>query len=90
MSAMAVIEALEEGQSRVEEFREELGKVRHAIDNTDTALAIAAEGLHVAEEALEEARKALPVIITVTVVVTAAAVGVYFWRKRKNSQHPDL
>ncbi len=83
---MAVIEALEEGQTRVEEFREELGKVRHALDNTDTALAIAEEGLQIAEDAIEEARRALPVIITVTAVVTAAAVGVYVWRRRKKAQ----
>jgi len=33
----------------------------------------------------------MPVIITVSVVVTAAAVGVYFWRKRKEThQESDL
>lgn len=83
---MAVIEALEDGQAHVEGFREELGKVRHALDNTDTALAIAEEGLHVAEDAIQEARRAMPVIITVTVVVTAAAIGVYAWRRRKKNQ----
>lgn len=88
---MAVMEALSEGQAKVEDFREELGKVRHALDNTDAVLGIADEGLQIAEEAIEEARKAMPVIITVSVVVTAAAVGVYFWRKRKKThQESDL
>jgi sugar/nucleoside kinase (ribokinase family) len=82
---MAVIEALEEGQARVEGFRAELGKVRHALENTDTALAIAEEGLQVAEDAIEEARRAMPVIITVAVVVTAAAIGVYVWRRREKN-----
>ena len=31
---MSVIDALSEGQLRVEEFRDELGKVRHVLDNT--------------------------------------------------------
>ena len=35
---MSVIDALSEGQLRVEEFRDELGKVRHVLDNTDAVL----------------------------------------------------
>ena len=86
---MAVMEVLSESQERVEDLREELGKVRHALDNTDAVLGIAAEGLELAEEAIEEARRAMPVIITVAVVVTAVAVGVYFWRKRTSDSAAD-
>ena len=35
--AMSVIDALSEGQVRAEEFRDELGKVRHVLD-TDAVL----------------------------------------------------
>ena len=40
---MSVIDALSEGQVRVEEFRDELGKVRHVLDNTDAVLGMADE-----------------------------------------------
>ena len=52
---MSVIDALSEGQLRVEEFRDELGKVRYVLDNTDAVLEMADETLQSAEEALEEA-----------------------------------
>ena len=83
---MTVMETLSESQDRVEEFREELGKVRHALDNTDAVLGVAEGGLELAEEAIEEARRALPVIVTVTVVVTAVVVGAYLWRRRSKSK----
>ena len=40
---MSVIDALNEGQVRVEDFRDELGKVRHVLDNTDAVLGMADE-----------------------------------------------
>jgi len=86
---MSVIDALSEGQLRVEEFRDELGKVRHVLDNTDAALGMADETLRAAEEALEEARRAMPVIIAVAVVTTAAAVGIYLWRRRSSDREKN-
>ena len=86
---MSVIDALSEGQLRVEEFRDELGKVRHVLDNTDAALGIADETLRAAEEALEEARRAMPVIIAVAVVTTAAVVGIYLWRRRSSDREKN-
>ena len=83
---MSVIAALSEGQVRVEEFRDELGKVRHVSDNTDAVLGMADETLQAAEEALEEARRAMPVIIAVAVVTTAAVVGIYLWRRRSSDR----
>jgi|TARA_B100001093_G_scaffold191045_1_gene183549 sugar/nucleoside kinase (ribokinase family) len=83
---MSVIDALSEGQVRVEEFRDELGKVRHVLDNTDVVLGMADETLQAAEEALEEARRAMPVIIAVAVVTTAAVVGIYLWRRRSSDR----
>lgn len=84
---MSVIDALSEGQVRVEEFRDELGKVRHVLDNTDAVLGMADETLHAAEEALEEARRAMPVIIAV--VTTAAVVGIYLWRRRSSDREKN-
>ena len=86
---MSVIDALSEGQLRVEEFRDELGKVRHVLDNTDAVLEMADETLQSAEEALEEARRAMPVIIAVAVVTTAAVVGIYLWRRRSSDREKN-
>ena len=86
---MSVIDALNEGQVRVEDFRDELGKVRHVLDNTDAVLAMADETLQAAEEALEEARRAMPVIIAVAVVTTAAVVGIYLWRRRSSDREKN-
>ena len=86
---MSVIDALSEGQVRLEEFRDELGKVRHVLDNTDAVLGMADETLHAAEEALEEARRAMPVIIAVAVVTTAAVVGIYLWRRRSSDREKN-
>ena len=86
---MSVIDALSEGQLRVEEFRDELGKVRHVLDNTDAALGMADETLQAAEEALEEARRAMPVIIAVAVVTTAAVVGIYLWRRQSSDREKN-
>ena len=86
---MLVIDALSEGQLRVEEFRDELGKARHVLDNTDAVLVMADETLQAAEEALEEARRAMPVIIAVAVVTTAAVVGIYLWRRRSSDREKN-
>ena len=86
---MSVIDALSEGQLRVEEFRDELGKVRHVLDSTDAVLGMADETLQAAEEALEEARRAMPVIIAVAVVTTAAVVGIYLWRRRSSDREKN-
>ena len=86
MRVVAVIEALSEGQARVEGFRHELGKVRHALDNTDSVLAVADESLQIAEEVIDEARRVLPAIVMATAVIAVAAIGVYLWRKRDKDQ----
>ncbi len=86
---MSAIDALSEGQVRVEEFRDELGKVRHVLDNTDAVLGMADETLQAAEEALEEARRAMPVIIAVAVVTTSAVVGIYLWRRRSSDREKN-
>ena len=84
---MALMEAIADGQVRVETLREELGKVRHALDNTDAVLGVADNSLEIAEEVIEEARKVLPVIIAVGVAITATAVTVYLLRRRNHSKH---
>ena len=84
---MALMEAIADGQVQVETLREELGKVRHALDNTDAVLGVADNSLEIAEEVIEEARKVLPVIIAVGVAITATAVTVYLLRRRNHSKH---
>ena len=84
---MALMEAIADGQVRVETLREELGKVRHALDNTDAVLGVADNSLEIAEEVIEEARRWMPVIIAASVAITATAVTVYFLRKRNHSKH---
>ena len=38
---------------------------------------------------LEEARRAMPVIIAVAVVTTAAVVGIYLWRRRSSDREKN-
>lgn len=83
---MALLDTIADGQVRVESLREELGKVRHALDNTDAVLGVADEGLIIAEEVIQEARKIMPVLIAVSVAITATAVTVYFLRKRSHDK----
>lgn len=84
---MAILEAINENQHRVEDLREQLDKVRHALDNTDAVLGVADEGLIIAEDVIEEARRAMPAIIAVTIALTATAATIYFLRKRKERQN---
>lgn len=83
---MAVMEALADTHHRVEDVREQLDKVRHALDNTDAVLGVADNSLEIAEEVIEEARKVMPVVIAVTIGITATAAAVYFLRKRNHQQ----
>ena len=87
VSDMAVLEAIVDGQHRVDDLRVDLGKVRRALDNTDAVLGIADEGLVIAEDVVEEARKAMPVIIVATALITAAAIGVVIYRRRHADHH---
>jgi hypothetical protein len=81
---MAVLEAIADSHHRVEDLRDQLDKVRHALDNTDAVLGVADNGLEIAEDVMEEARRAVPVIITMTALITAGAVGLYVYRRRRN------
>ena len=84
---MALMEVIADGQVRVETLREELGKVRHALDNTDAVLGVADNSLEIAEEVIEEARKVLPVLIAVTIAITATAATIYLLRKRNQNKN---
>ena len=84
---MALMEAIADGQVRVETLREELSKVRHALDNTDAVLGVADNSLEIAEEVIEEARRLMPVIVAVSVAITATAATVYLLRKRNQNKN---
>ncbi len=81
---MAVLETIADSHHRVEDLRDQLDKVRHALDNTDALLGVADNGLEIAEDVMEEARRAVPVIIAATALITAGAVGIYVYKRRHN------
>jgi len=88
---MAILEAINDSQHRVEDLRDQLDKVRHALDNTDAVLGVADEGLEIAEDVIEEARRAMPVIVAVTIALTATAATIYFLRRRNHPrQEPNV
>lgn len=85
---MAVMEAIADSHHRVDELRTDLGKVRRALDNTDAVLGIADDGLEVAEDVIEEAKRAMPIMVAATALITLAAVGVFVYRRRQNHHEP--
>jgi hypothetical protein len=58
---MALLEAVESSQGRVNDLRHELEKARVALDRTDAVLATADEGLMKAESAIVTTKKCTPV-----------------------------
>jgi hypothetical protein len=80
---MALVETLHEQQVRVEDLRHHLGRVREALDQTDSILGAAEETLERAEVVIEQGRRALPAI-AVGLVVVAVGVGVVVWLRRRS------
>jgi hypothetical protein len=84
---MALLEAVEHSQGRVNDLRHELGKARDALDKTDAVLATADEGLIKAEAAIVTTKKWTPVglaVIGTVIVVGVAAVIVLRRRRRRD------
>ncbi len=80
---MAILEAVHEQQVRVEELRHHLGRVREALDQTDSILGAAEETLERAEVVIERGSRALPVLLVGSAVV-AVGVGVAVWLRRRS------
>lgn len=84
---MALVETLHEQQVRVEDLRHHLGRVREALDQTDSILGTAEETLERAEVVIEQGRRALPVV-AVGLILVGVGVGVVVWL-RKRSRDED-
>lgn len=79
---MSVVEQLQSTATNVEGVREGLGRLRHALEQTDTVLTVADDVLGRTDEVLESAAEALeaskrwaPRVAIVVGVVAVAAIG---------------
>lgn len=80
---MALVDALQDQQVRVEELRNHLGRVRDALDQTDAVLGAAEETLERAENVIEQGRRAMPVV-AIGLIAAAVGVGVVLWLRRRS------
>ncbi|MBM3668461.1 MAG: hypothetical protein FJW97_00390 [Actinobacteria bacterium] len=80
---MALVDALQDQQVRVEELRNHLGRVRDALDQTDAVLGAAEETLERAENVIEQGRRAMPVV-AIGLIAVAVGVGVVLWLRRRS------
>ena len=80
---MALLDTVHEQQVRVEELRHHLGRVREALDQTDSILGAAEDTLERAEVVIERGSRAFPVVV-VGVVVVAAGIGAMVWWSRRS------
>lgn len=83
---MAVVDRLAEGEEQIQVLRDDLAKLRAAIDRTDSVLASVDETLRYGGEILEQSKRRMPVIITVGVVGVAAVTAIVIWRRRRKAE----
>lgn len=88
---MALLEAVETSQGRVNDLRHELEKARVAIDRTDAVLATADEGLVKAEAAIVTTKKWTPVglIVLGAIVVVGVGAVIVLRRRRKGDDFDE-
>ena len=82
---MSLLDVVESNQGHVTDLRENLGRVRSALDRTDAVLEVADETLERAEVAIKSSRTWGPIVLA---VLGAAVVGVgvvIVMRKRRHS-----
>ncbi len=89
---MTVISTLEASETRVEDLRADIARVRAALDQTDAILGVAETWMNRAGTAFERAETALvasrrwaprvALVLGITAVAaTAVGVSVYVWRR---------
>lgn len=80
---MTLLEAVETGQERVGDLRQELDRARTALDRTDAVLAVADDTLGRAEVAITTSRRWGPVLAIAVGVAVVAVVAVVVLRRRQ-------
>ena len=83
---MALLDTVQEQQVRVEELRHHLGRVREALDQTDSILGAAEDTLERAEVVIERGSRALPVVLVGAVIVAVGIGAMVWWRRRSRDE----
>lgn len=83
---MALLDTVQEQQVRVEELRHHLGRVREALDQTDSILGAAEDTLERAEIVIERGSRALPIVVVGAVILAAGIGAVVWWRRRSRDE----
>jgi hypothetical protein len=82
---MSLLDVVESNQEHVTDLREELGRVRAALDRTDAVLGVADETLERAEVAIKSSRTWGPIVLAVLGAAVIGAGVVIVMRKRRHS-----
>ena len=82
---MSLLDVVESNQEHVTDLREELGRVRAALDRTDAMLGVADETLERAEVAIKSSRTWGPIVLAVLGAAVIGAGVVIVMRKRRHS-----
>lgn len=81
---MAILEIVENGQTRVNDLRHELDRAREVLDRTDAVLATADEGFGKAEAAIVTTKRWTPrVLIVVGAVAVVGVAAIVIMRRRR-------
>jgi hypothetical protein len=84
---MAVVDKLAEGEDQIRELRDDLAKLRSAIDRTDAVLAGVDETLRYGGEILEKSRRRMPLFVVVGVVGVVGVAAVLVVRRRRRAEN---
>lgn len=82
---MSLLDVVESNQGHVTDLREELGRVRAALDRTDAVLGVADETFERAEVAIKSSRTWGPIVLAVLGAAVIGAGVVIVMRKRRHS-----
>lgn len=82
---MAILEAVETGHGHVTDLRNELDKVRDALDRTDAVLGVTDDALVMAEAAIVNGRRIAPYVALGVGVAVVALVVVVVWQRSHRS-----
>ena len=87
---MTFTDVMEANQSHVTDLREDLSRVRSALDRTDAVLGVANETLERAEIAIKSGRRWGPLVLTVLgAAVLGAGVVILMSRRRQAMNESD-